>query len=135
MSFLRNLIATGLLLTLANVSFAQPPVVPQSPPAVSPWINLTRPGGSPVQNYYGQVRPQFQAYNAFQNQAQFDAYTQMAINEQQQINQQLAQGPLPLTTGHTATYMNYGHYYPRLTNPTGSRMGVGTPQMPMGRRN
>ena len=133
MSFSRNLIATSVLVTFANVSLAQPPGVPQSPPAVSPWVNFNRQGGTAVQNYYGQVRPQMQAYNAFQNQYQFDAYTQMAIGEQQQINQQLAAAPS--VTGHTATYMNYGHYYPHLTSP-GSRIGAGNgiAQAPQGRR-
>jgi len=129
MSIVKATLAIGAL-TISSIAMAQPPGTPQSPPPVSPWINLNRPGGSLTQNYYGQVRPQMQGYNALQNLQQFDAYTQMAINEQQQVNQQLA--TTPQTTGHTATYMNYGHYYPRLTNPA-ARLG-GTPQMAPGRR-
>lgn len=131
MSLLKATLAMGAL-GLTSIAMAQPPGVPQSPPPVSPWINLNRPGGNLVQNYYGQVRPQMQGYNALQNLQQFDAYTQMAINEQQQLNQQLAAGPLSLTTGHAATYMTYGHYYPRLTSPS-PRTGA-APQTPPGRR-
>src|ERR1051325_3821816 len=119
MNLLQICLVPGLVFLATNIALAQPPGAPQSPPAVSPWINLNRGGGNLAQNYYGQVRPQFQTNNAIQNLQQFDAYAQMAINEQAQQQQQQN---APLTTGHVATYGNYSHYYPRLTNFTG-RMG------------
>ena len=64
---------TMLILGWAGSAVAQsgrmPNTGPGGPPArpsFSPYLNLTRPGGSPGLNYYGLVRPQNQADQSIQ---------------------------------------------------------------------
>src|SRR5437660_9080655 len=61
--------AAGLFVAVLPASaWAQysPGINPSARPAYSPWLNLNRPGGSLVQNYYGLVRPDFRNFNSIQ---------------------------------------------------------------------
>ena len=97
---------------------AQPPVGPRpltgaNTPAVSPYLNLVRPGTSPAINYYGLVRPQADFLNSVQAlQAQF-GYAQQAAG---------LQAGEAGTTGHPAFFLNYSAYF---LNTTGQPVGGG----------
>jgi hypothetical protein len=97
---------------------AQPPVGPRpltgaTTPAVSPYLNLLRPGTSPAINYYGLVRPQADFLNSVQAlQAQF-GYAQQAAG--------LQAGEVG-TTGHSVFFLNYNAYF---LNTTGLPVGGG----------
>jgi hypothetical protein len=87
-----------------------------SSPAYSPYLNLTRPGNL-ANNYFGLVRPQIDAQNSINSlQQQYSTLNQAVMNPTA-TDQQYA----PPTTGHAATFMNYGHYFP----------GIGTGARPM----
>lgn len=88
---------------------AQPPVPGglggTRPPALSPYLNLARQGGSPGLNYYGLVRPQQQ----FQ-QSVLDL--RGAVNANQQIIGNFQNDPNGLSpTGHGSGFMNYNSYF------------------------
>ena len=82
---------------------------PSQPSSSFNYLNLTR-GGNPAVNYYGIVRP--------------NAFNQNALVTMQQDYNSLTQSSTQSdsnsvrATGHAATFMNFGHYYPRL-NPGG----------------
>jgi hypothetical protein len=112
----------------ATESSAQPPVGPRpltgvNTPAVSPYLNLLRPGTSPGINYYGLVRPQIDFQNSVQAlQSQF-GYAQQAAG--------LPAGD-PGTTGHPVYFLNYNAYF---LNTTGQPVagGLANPiRQPMG---
>jgi hypothetical protein len=98
--------AAGLFVAVLPTSaWAQyaPGINPSARPAYSPWLNLNRPGGSLVQNYYGLVRPDFRNLNS--------------IQQLQQQQQTLASQPpearndlLP-TTGHVTGFLNHSKYF------------------------
>ena len=90
-------------------------------PAFSPYLNLTRPGGTPALNYFGMVQPQTQFRQAFQNLQGAVNYNQQAIG-----NVQNQPGELP-ATGHGFGFMNYNGYF--------MNTGVNTNQMGMNRGN
>ncbi len=116
----RGILTTLIVSWLATIASAQTP--PYQPPRVSPWLDINRRGAGPAQNYYRMTRPAFQAQSAFENLQQFDAYTQAALDNQQNQQQQASQ----TVTGHSATFMNYSHFYPgasgggRSGGPTGA---------------
>ncbi|MFT3879829.1 MAG: hypothetical protein QM703_09235 [Gemmatales bacterium] len=104
--FLR-LAATALLsmVTVTSMCHAQG-AVPAQPSSAFNWLNLNRQGGSTAQNYFGIVRPNNMFQNSLQNvQQEFGSLTQSATN---------ADSNTVRATGHAATFMNYGHYYPKL---------------------
>lgn len=110
--------ATALLgmITAISVCHAQG-AVPSQPSSAFNWLNLNRPGGSVAQNYFGIVRPNNMFQNSLQNvQQEFGSLTQSATN---------ADSNTVRATGHAATFMNYGHYYPRLGS--GSSSGSARP--------
>ncbi|SRR6185312_703237 len=72
-------------------------------PAFSPYLNLTRPGGTPALNYFGMVQPQTQFRQSFQN-------LQGAVNFNQQAISNVQAGELP-ATGHAVGFMNYNSYF------------------------
>lgn len=78
------------------------PVTPG--PTVSPYINLLRSGGNPALNYYGLVRPQFEAIAGFQ-----------AVQQRfGQLSERQGPADLPndaFVTGHGSSFMNYGSYF------------------------
>jgi hypothetical protein len=73
-------------------------------PAVSPYLNLLRPGNSPGFNYYGLVRPQMQFQNDIQNLQNQAMTNRAAITD---IN-----GLLVPTTGHSTYFLNTSSYFP-----------------------
>jgi hypothetical protein len=108
------LLAAG---TLLEAAVAQPPAPLREPlrrPSYSPYLNLTRPGGGPVQNYYGLVRPQVD----FQNN----------LNQLRRDTQSIATGLAEsqptgeLLTGHATGFMTHSRYFG--TNGAGARGGA-----------
>ena len=79
-----------------------------SRPMVSPYLNLTR-GGNPAVNYYTLTRPPIDL------RAQQFRQQQATQGLQREVEQGVRASELP-PTGHSATYMNYSHYYPGLTS-------------------
>ena len=72
-------------------------------PSYSPYLNLTRPGGGPAQNYYGLVRPEFEFRNdVFQ--LRRDAQSIASSLAAPQPSQELA-------TGHATGYMTHLRYF------------------------
>jgi len=72
-------------------------------PVYSPYLNLTRQGGSPAQNYYGLVRPELEFRNNF---------TQLR-RDTQALASDLA-SPTPgseLATGHATGYMTHLRFF------------------------
>lgn len=127
-------IITALAITLAwsvHANFAcaqfgnlgQPPIRPR--PTVSPFINL---GTGGAMSYYGLIRPQTDTTKSIMElqsvvtrmnpdgslQGQFDQ-----TNPASQTGSQTG-----LQTGHSASYFNYGRYYPN-SPPMGSGSGLG----------
>jgi hypothetical protein len=90
-------------------------------PAVSPFLNILRPGNSPGFNYYGLVRPQMQFQNDIQNLQNQTMTNRAAIAD---IN-----GMLVPTTGHSTYFLNTGNYFPIRSagaGGSGARQGLGT---------
>ena len=103
------ILTAGAVFLAAAPASAQPPVpggVGGTPrPTFSPYLNLVRPGGSAVQNYYGLVRPEVQARQSLQNLQGSVALNQQAIGDVQAgINE------IPVT-GHQASFLNHGRYF------------------------
>lgn len=105
--------ATAILTMAAVTSMCHAQgAVPAQPSAAFNWLNLNRPGGTAAQNYFGIVRPNNMFQNSLQNvQQEFGNLTQSATN---------ADANTVRATGHAATFMNYGHYYPRMGGGSGS---------------
>jgi hypothetical protein len=79
---------------------------PALPPRYSPYLNLTRPGGTPAMNYYGLVRPEVEARNAYLGLQQ-----QVNVLQQQVATQGPESGALP-TTGYPIRFLDYSSYFP-----------------------
>jgi hypothetical protein len=109
----REFLALGVLVLVASAALAQPQVGPVSrPPAVSPYLNLLRPGNSPGYNYYGLVKPQMEFRSGLQD------LQQQVLNNQGAISD-LNNATLP-ATGHRTSFLNTGGYY------SGRARGTGT---------
>lgn len=94
--------AVGLALACSGSARAQPGA-PR--PTFSPYLNLTRPGGTPALNYYGLVRPELQFRQSIQN-------LQGAVTANQQVIGNLQTGGTGVpTTGHPTQFLNYGGYF------------------------
>jgi hypothetical protein len=85
-------------------------------PTYSPYLNLTRRGGTAGQNYFGLVRPELDFRQNLQALNQQVTYNQQAIAE-------IGNQPLP-ATGHTILFNNTSHYFGNLTGPGGGRPGA-----------
>lgn len=118
---------TLVLLAAANSAFAQNPstlrrtgFAPPSRPVTSPYLNLLRGNGrSTAFNYFQRVRPEQEfRNNANRFRQSLNQLNQRVAAQQQQIN---AGGGLS-TTGHSATFQNYGGYFPGLP---GGNLGAG----------
>jgi len=98
------LAATAAIFASPVVGQPPPPLSGGAPrPAYSPYLNLTRPGGGPSQNYFGLVRPELDIRN---NVYQLHRDTQaLAIGLATP-----AQSP-ELETGHATGYMTHLRYY------------------------
>jgi hypothetical protein len=76
-------------------------------PAVSPYLNINRPGDTAI-NYYGLVRPQVAAAKAFATLGNDFTALEAAANQ-------------PAQTGHASSFMTQGRYF--MTNGAGTRGG------------
>jgi hypothetical protein len=106
-------LSAALLISLSGAAQAQLPfgpqnnawggMVPPTPPAFSPYLNLNRQGASPAVNYYGLVRPQLQFRNAIQGlqsqTTQVNPFVQATAADQ------------TLITGHQFGFMNSRMYF------------------------
>jgi hypothetical protein len=96
----------------AQFGYVPPPGSPSSRPAVSPYLNLLRPGATPGVNYSTLVRPQIDYGRAIQ-QLQYQQ-----VQDQQILLGRLTTAPLgydptqalPLT-GHASRFQYFGSYY------------------------
>lgn len=103
------------MITFSTASFAQG-AVPSPPSNAFNWLNLNRNGNSAASNYYQLVRPQFQTQNALMNvQQEYNNLTQSATNPNNNNDPNAVR-----ETGHAATFMNYGRYYPNLRSSAGA---------------
>ena len=112
--FARNLFALGVLALAAVPALAQPRVGPTSRPAVSPYLNLVRPGSPPGLNYYDLVKPQLEFRRDI-----LDLRQQVTSN--QTVLTDLTAGgtgSIIPTTGHTTRFMDTGGFYPGLPGTT-----------------
>lgn len=110
------------ILTLTGLAHGQ--AVPSQPSSSFNYLNLTRGGNSAV-NYYGIVRPNAFNQNALANMQQdYNSLTQSSTQSDPNSMR---------TTGHAATFMNFGHYYPRL-NPGGGGNAAARPSGAPSRR-
>jgi hypothetical protein len=87
---------------------------PFNRPAYSPYLNLLRPGGSLVDNYYGLVRPQ----QNFRNALQSVELQQAGISSQQNA---LEGALISLPTGHASRFLTHSRYF--LNNRVGGGIG------------
>jgi hypothetical protein len=93
--------------TVARAQFVPQQVGPQQP-ALSPYLNLARPGNAGI-NYGGLVQPQINAAKQMQNlqQQQLGLFAQLGAAEGDLIG-----GPTGVTiTGHPTMFFNYSHYF------------------------
>jgi hypothetical protein len=121
----RSIALLALLVLLAGWpaqvrgQYIPPRTSPNPRPAVSPYLNLTRPGNVAI-NYFDLVRPQIQFGSAI-NQLE----TQGG-NLQQSVSSLEANANIP-PTGHRSQFMNYNKYFQNLggPNPMAPRPGTG----------
>jgi hypothetical protein len=106
---------------------AQPYAAPRTPPgfgttgrpAFSPYLNLNLAGNPVALNYYGIVRPQFQARAEFQSLEQQEAANRQAI-----ADTGTSASGLP-TTGHPIAFQNLGGYFMNMNPQQGGAFGAG----------
>ncbi len=117
----RSLLRSTLVLAALGVAAqarAQYPATSGRPyptsPAVSPYLNLARPG-NPAINYYGLVRPQ----NDFRNSIS-QLQQQVAVN---QASMAAMQDTTLSGTGHPTRFMNYSAYFMNFTGTAGGGHG------------
>ncbi len=87
-------------------------------PAVSPYLNLARPGTLPGINYYGLVQPQMQFQSSISNLQQ----NQMGLVQSVTTGGSVGSGPV--TTGHPVMFGNYSHYYRPPATAGGAGLGT-----------
>jgi hypothetical protein len=104
---------------VVGMPYVPPATSPFVRPVVSPYVNLALPG-NPGINYYGLVRPQFQAMNAI-NQLQTQ-YT--ALDQQLVTNQAAGVYGNPLVTGHSSAFLNHYGYFQNWRTRTGTVAGL-----------
>lgn len=80
--------------------YTRPSVSPYPRPSISPYLNLSR-GGTPALNYYNLVRPQ----------QDFQSSLNVLDTRTDLLGHTLAEGPVPLITGHPSQYMTHGRYF------------------------
>jgi hypothetical protein len=109
-------LAAGLAIFLAGVMAGRASAQAAYRPAVSPYINLNRPGTDPGINFYGVVRPELRYNAAIPRLEQKVATTQQAVST-------LEASPVLPTTGHPFAFQSQGRYFQTL-----SRQGQGPGQ-------
>jgi len=104
-----SILALGVLISLAagsaSAQFQQQYQLPSSRPAISPWLNLLRSGGTASDNYYNLVRPQFQNDSGLY---QLQGQTQANRNA---IGSLEGGAGSQYTTGHRAGFMTQARYF------------------------
>ena len=100
----------GLLATADRAQaqvFYQPQTNPYGQPAISPYLNLTRPG-NPAVNLYGLVRPQQDVNRQLQGlqQQQHALMAQLGAGSEDDVTV-----PNYAITGHATVFFNYSHYF------------------------
>ena len=94
-------------------------------PTVSPYLNLTRPGGVPAINYYGLVRPQFDTYAGLR-------VLRQGILQSQLVGTAVTDLDAVPTTGRPAGFMTHGGYFmttggqAAVRGPAAIRVSVGS---------
>ncbi|MGE0534556.1 MAG: hypothetical protein AB7O68_06245 [Pirellulales bacterium] len=78
-------------------------------PTVSPYLNLTRPGGLITPNYQSLVRPQVDQMRVNRAQRQSTATLQREISSSR--HQAVIPGQQIRGTGHATSYMSYSQYF------------------------
>jgi len=132
-------LAVGALLVLAGRSaqaqgtYVRPQTNPYGTPAVSPYLNLNRPGPAGI-NYFNLVQPQVQTYNQLQ-QLQTTTQQTTAVLQADALNP----NRLVSDTGHQTRFMSFTSYFqntggqhptapattPPVVAPAGSTLGRG----------
>ncbi|MBX9788399.1 MAG: hypothetical protein K2Y37_05745 [Pirellulales bacterium] len=82
-------------------------------PTVSPYLNLTRPGGVITPNYQSLVRPQVDQMRVNRAQRQTTANLQREISSSR--HQAVTPGQQIRGTGHATNYMSYSQYFNTIT--------------------
>lgn len=88
-------------------------------PAFSPYLNLNLAGNPAALNYYGIVRPQFQA------RAEFQSLEQQAAANRQGITDMGTQASGLPATGHQVAFQNLGGYFMNMSPQQGGAFGAG----------
>jgi hypothetical protein len=84
-----------------------------SRPTVSPYLNLTRPGGTITPNYQSLVRPQMDQMRVNRAQRASTANLQREVNNSR--HQAVLPGQTIRGTGHATNYMSYSQYFNTLS--------------------
>jgi hypothetical protein len=105
----------------AQTPFGQQQFGRVNQPVYSPYLNLLRGGSSPVNNYYGLVRPQIDFSQSIQN-------LQGQIASNQQAISSATGGQFPLFTGHPVYFLNTSHYLQYFGGPVSTTSSIGTPR-------
>jgi hypothetical protein len=92
--------------TSANAQgYVRPQTNPYGTPAISPYLNLARPG-APGLNYFNLVQPQLETQNQLQLLQTTTLQTQAALQAE------IADPTRRVTdTGHTTRFMSYNQYF------------------------
>ena len=117
-------IGMGLLLTASGGRLeaqGRYSLNPRNNPAVSPYVNLLRPGSDPAVNYFGIVRPEIDYQRAIQQLQQGEA----TLSSQQQD----LTGAVLRPTGHATGFMTQSRYF----MTAGTRGTAGGRAVPSGR--
>jgi hypothetical protein len=93
------------LMASAQAPFRPPGLAPAARPTVSPYINLLRRGNTPGFNYFGLVRPEFNALSSIQG-----LRNDVALNRDMISTGQGGTGG-ELITGNSAMFLNTGGYF------------------------
>jgi hypothetical protein len=101
--------AVGVLLAAgsarAQYTYQRPQTNPYGTPAISPYLNLARPG-PPGINYFNLVQPQVQTYNQLQ---QLETTTQQTAAA---VQAEAANPTRPvIETGGATRFMSYNQYF------------------------
>jgi hypothetical protein len=83
-----------------------------SRPTVSPYLNLLRPNGGPLPNYYSLVRPEIEARAGINRNAQSLNNLQSQVRGLEQNQRSLGQNEIR-TTGHSTFFMNTQNFFPQ----------------------
>ena len=89
---------------LAQGPYQRPPTNPYGTPAISPYLNLVRPGDVGI-NYFNLVRPQVETNNALQQLETANLHTAALQADILDPNRRIGD------TGHTTRFMSFSQYF------------------------